>query len=307
MDALRLTLRQLQVFASVAQAGSTTAAADSVALSQSATSAAVNELERVLSLRLFDRLGRGLVLNDNGRALLPRALRMLESAADIERMARDADQQLQSLRIGASTTLGNHVLPGLLAQFLGRAPQDAPQWQSCVAIGNTEDICERVANFSLDIGLVEGHPRHPALAVRPWLHDELVLVASPQGAQGLDPGAPTTLAQLRDAVWLLREPGSGTREMGDRAILPLLHAYRRVIEMGSSEAIQQAAAAGMGVACLSRWVVQDFLRQGRLQELLTPLPAIQRQCFCVVQRDKQLTPALRRLLAHLGWEAPAAA
>ncbi len=302
MNALHLSLRQLQVFAAVARVGTTAAAAPELALSQSATSAAVNELERVLSLQLFDRSGRRLLLNDNGRALLPRALRMLEDAADIERMARNADAQLQSLRIGASTTLGNYVLPDVLAEFLGDSPRLSPQWQSSVSIGNTDEICTRVASFALDIGFVEGNPHHTALSVRPWVKDELVLVAAPGGAHGLDPAEPTTLAQLQDAVWLLREHGSGTRETGDRAILPQVLAYRRVIEMGSSEAIKHAAAAGLGVACLSRWVVNDFLRDGVLQELLTPLPAIARQSFCVLPRGKQLTPALERLLSQLGCE-----
>ena len=310
MDVLRLTLRQLQIFVAVAQTGSTTAASDAAALSQSATSAAVNELERLLSLQLFDRTGRRLLLNDNGRALLPRALALLEGAGAVERMAHGAGQQLQSLRIGASSTIGNHVLPALLAEFLGTSPQDAADWSSRVAIGNTSDICAAVADFSLDVGLIEGHCHQPTLAVRPWLRDELVLVAAPQGAQGLDPSEPTSLAQLQAAVWLLRESGSGTRETGDLAILPLLHNYRRVIELGSSEAIKQAAAAGLGIACLSRWVVEDFLREGRLLELITPLPSIQRQCFCVLQRSKQITPALARLLAQLGCErslpAPAA-
>lgn len=304
MDVLRLTLRQLQIFVAVAQTGSTTAASADIALSQSATSAAVNELERLLSLQLFDRTGKRLLLNDNGRALLPRAQALLLGAHEVERMAHDASGQLQSLRIGASTTLGNHVLPHLLADFLGSTPATATHWQSSVAIGNTEDICARVADFSLDIGLVEGHCHHPSLAVRPWLHDELVLVTAPQGAHGLNPHEPVSLEQLRNAVWLLRESGSGTRETGDLAILPQLHAYRRVIELGSSEAIKQAAAAGLGVACLSRWVVRDFLRQGLLQELLTPLPPMQRQCFCVLQQGKNITPALARLLAHLYGETP---
>ncbi len=303
MDLLRLSLRQLQIFVAVAQSGSTSAASEAIALSQSATSAAVNELERMLSLQLFDRTGRRLLLNDNGRALLPRALHMLEGASEIERMARDADQQLQALRIGASTTLGNHVLPAMLARFLGNSPTSATHWQSSVAIGNTEDICAQVADFALDIGLVEGHCHHPQLVLQPWLHDELVLVATPSGTQGLDPHEPTSLAQLQDAIWLLRETGSGTRETGDAAILPHLHSYRRVIEMGSSEAIKQAATAGLGIACLSRWVVQDDLRHGRLQELLTPLPPIQRQCFGVLQRGKRVTPALQRLLDFLDLRA----
>ncbi|MEC5213066.1 DNA-binding transcriptional LysR family regulator [Polaromonas sp. CG_9.5] len=157
MDVLRLTLRQLQIFAAVARSGSTTAASADIALSQSATSSAVNELERLLSLRLFDRAGKRLLLNDNGRALLPRALALLDGAADIEHMARDASAQTQSLRIGASTTIGNYVLPALLGQFLAASRADsASAWRSRVSIGNTEAICDAVAAFELDIGLIEG-------------------------------------------------------------------------------------------------------------------------------------------------------
>ena len=127
MDLLRLSLRQLQIFVAVAQSGSTSAASEAIALSQSATSAAVNELERMLSLQLFDRAGRRLLLNDNGRALLPRALRMLEDASEIERMARDADQQLQSLRIGAEDMLATQVTfePDAMMAIVG-VPD--PEW-----------------------------------------------------------------------------------------------------------------------------------------------------------------------------------
>mgnify|MGYP006342568555 FL=1 len=98
MDVLRLTLRQLQIFVAVARSGSTTAASAEIALSQSATSSAVNELERLLSLRLFDRAGKRLLLNDNGRALLPRALALLDGAAGIEQMSRDGSAASRAIR-----------------------------------------------------------------------------------------------------------------------------------------------------------------------------------------------------------------
>ena len=119
---MRLTLRQLQIFVAVASNGSTSGASLEMALSQSATSSAVNELERVLSLRFFDRGGKRLLLNDNGRALLPRALALLDGAASIEQISHDGSAQAQSLRIGASTTVGNYVLPKLLAT-LRRDPE----------------------------------------------------------------------------------------------------------------------------------------------------------------------------------------
>ena len=287
MQILRLTLRQLQIFVAVARANSTTAASAEIALSQSATSSAVNELERLLSLRLFDRAGKRLLLNDNGRALLPRALAMLDSAAGIEQMARDAQAQRQSLRIGASTTIGNYVLPRLLAGFMGDEPAKASAWQSRVMVGNTATICDAVAAFELDVGLIEGPSHQPTLAVTPWLRDELVIV----GAPALDTKR-WSLRDLREQVWLLRESGSGTRETTDQVLLPHLRHYRRSIELGSSEAILHAAAEGLGIACLSALSAAASLKAGRLQALTTTLPRLERQCHLVVHRDKQPTAAL---------------
>lgn len=303
MDILRLTLRQLQIFVAVAQAGNTAAAGERIALSQSATSSALNELERLLSLRLFDRAGKRLLLNDNGRALLPQAMALLDGAAGIERMARDGQAQAQSLRIGASTTVGNYVLPALLARFVASQSQDpAAPWQSRVQIGNTAAICDAVAAFELDVGLIEGPCHQPALEVQPWLRDEMLVVAAP--ALVAVPGeAPTgerlPLRWLRQQCWLLREPGSGTREATDQALLPQLRSYRRSIELGSSEAIKHAAAAGLGLACLSYWVVEDALASGRLVRVDSTLPRLLRQCHLVLHRDKQPTAALRAFLAQV--------
>ena len=166
----------------VARSGSTTAASAEIALSQLATSSAVNELERLLSLRLFDRAGKRLLLNDNGRALLPQALALLDGAAGIALMSRDGSAQAQSLRIGASTTIGNYVLPRLLARFVAAQQGNASAWRSKVVIGNMAAICATVGAFELDVGLIEGPCHQAALAVTPWLQDEMAVVASPDSA-----------------------------------------------------------------------------------------------------------------------------
>jgi DNA-binding transcriptional LysR family regulator len=305
MHVLRLTLRQLQIFVAVADCGSTTAASGQLALSQSATSSAINELERLLSLSLFDRTGKRLLLNDNGRALLPRAQALLDGAIAIEQSAKNG--VAQTLRIGASTTIGNNVLPPLLRQFLQQQQTQNSAWQSHVVIGNTEAICDALAAFDLDVGLIEGPSHQPTLTMTPWLQDELLLVCAPDypGAirqQDAEPSAsgPATMSldALREAVWLLREQGSGTRESTDQLLLPYLHSYRRSIVLGSSQAIKLAAAEGLGVACLSQWVVADFIAAGRLQVVSSPLPPMSRQCYLVVHQDKGITPALQHFLAQ---------
>lgn len=312
MSLPRLTLKQLHTFAAVAQAGSTAAAAHDLALSQSATSAAVNALEHLLGAPLFDRAGKRLLLNDRGRALLPQALAVLDAAAAIGgSVSANAGDGRHALRIGASTTLGNYLLPGLLAAFFAPAAATpsadaAPPWQARVRIANTAEICRAVADFSLDIGIVEGPCAEPELDARAWLRDELVVVAAPGHALAR-PGAVLDAPALRAATWLLREPGSGTREVGDAWLLPLLHQYRRSVALDSSEAIKRAAAAGLGLACLSRWAVADFVDSGRLRRLAVPLPPLRRQCFVVQHRARQATPALRALQALLDQQAQASA
>src|SRR5690606_19789680 len=132
-------LRQLEIFCAVAQAGSTVAAAQAVALSQSATSAALQQLEQALGTRLFERVGRHLVLNDAGRALLPQALSLLEQARGIEQAfgAHAAGLPVR-LRLAASTTVGNYVLPPVLAAFARSHPRIGVDLQ----IGNTRDVAQ---------------------------------------------------------------------------------------------------------------------------------------------------------------------
>jgi DNA-binding transcriptional LysR family regulator len=299
VTAPRLTLRQLQIFQRVADRGSTAAAAADLALSQSAASAAIIELERLLEVRLFDRVGKRLQLNANGRAVLPQALALLDGAGALERWARDRDSQIGVLRLGASTTIGNYLLPGILADFqktLARPAQGALQVQ--VVIANTAAITAQVAAFELDLGLIEGPCHEPELTVQPWLEDELLLVAAVK-----DPivqrSLPITLASLRQATWLLRESGSGTRETIDQLLTPHLHQLRAGIEFGNSEAIKRAAASGLGISCLSRYVVEDFLTSGLLVSPASELPRLTRRFHLVTHGLKWRTRGLDLLIGYL--------
>lgn len=300
----RLTLRQLQVFREVAERGSTIAAADAVSLSQSAASAAVNELERMLGLPLFDRIGKRLLLNDDGRSLLPQARALLDGAAAIERWGREADPELGSIRIGASTTIGNYLLPELLAGFRDVLPAAArAHWNARVSIANSATVVAAVAAFELDFGLIEGPCRHPELSVTPWLEDELIVVAAPgHPIAGKLRRGRIPLAALRNEAWLLREAGSGTRETVEQLLIPHLKRLRPGIEFGNTEAIKRAAVHGLGIACLSRCVVQDLIEDGSLVALRTSLPRLSRRFLRIMHGQKHRTRGLDRLIAYL--EAP---
>ncbi|GAC1539667.1 MAG: LysR family transcriptional regulator [Ramlibacter sp.] len=304
---MRLTLRQLQIFIAVADTGSTAAAGTQVALSQSAASGALNELEGILGACLFDRIGKRLLLNDNGRALLPQSRVLLDGAQDIEAQfgvgrAKGQGVALPTrLRVGASTTIGNYLLPALAARYLKAWPGAGLD----VRIGNTREIAEAVARMDVDMGLIEGPCHEPEVKVLPWLEDELVVVCAPGHPLAREHGqARVGVKALREAHWLLREPGSGTREAVEQALLPHLHQVHGEMQLGSTEAIKQAAAEGLGLACLSLCAVADLVTLRRLVLLPTTLPRLLRPFYRVHHRQKKFSGNLERFFASCALSAP---
>jgi len=289
---MALSFRQLQIFCAVARTGSTTAAAESISLSQSATSAALNELESQLSTRLFDRVGKRLQLSEVGRRFLPQAQRLLDGMAQLEQQFVATATPQASLTVTASSTIGNYVLPRLLASF----EQLQPAVRVNANIGNTGSAVGEVASFAADIGLIEGPCHEPGLLVEPWLEDSLIVVAAPGHPLAAQPQV--SREALRRARWLLREPGSGTREQVGQALLRHLHYLEDSRDLGSSEAIKHSVAAGLGISCLSRWVVAEQLACGALVELRSSLPPLRRRFYMLRQRDKFLSPGLECFWRH---------
>ncbi len=285
---IRFTLRQLSVFIAVAQSGSTIAASRTLAMSQSAVSAALGELESIANERLFDRHGRRLILNDAGRALQPYAVALVESA---ESLARDFESTATTLRIAASSTIGNYVLPGVFARFLA----EYPATRLNVVIGNTRDVLDAVNAFDADIGLIEGSSHDANLRIEPWIDDEMLIVTAPQNPLA----ARARRKDLADADWLVREPGSGTREIFEQQIGPALGSMHIALELGDSEAIRRTLLSGYGVSCLSRHVVADDLESGRLVAITGRLPAIHRAFSIALHRSKTPTRGLTALRAFL--------
>lgn len=283
---MKLTLRQMQIFVAVVDTASTTAAGNAIGLSQSATSGAVNELEHLLGKRLFDRIGKQLLLNEYGRTLLPQARSMLALATQIEQSALP-----QHIKLGASTTIGNYVLPHLLREYLQRYPDTQCQ----IKIGNTQEIASAVAKREIDMGLIEGHIYNDQLQLTPWIEDELVIVGAPDHPL-LRQQPHLTIEQLQQSRWLMREEGSGTREAVDQALLPYVHHFTNTLELGNSEAIKQACAAGIGFTCLSKYVVNDFIEQKQLITIQTPIPMIKRQFYYLHHRQKVMSDELLTLI-----------
>ncbi|MDM0021415.1 LysR family transcriptional regulator [Variovorax saccharolyticus] len=286
---LRLNLRQVEVFLATAGSGSTRAAADRIARSQSAASTSLAELEAALGVELFDRIGRRLLLNENGRALLPKAQALVEQAAEVQ--ALFTDEHAAPLRVAASFTIGEYLLPSLVSRWTQRHPKSRIH----LRIGNTRDVIDAVAALEVDIGFVEGSQTHSDLVVRPWLDDEMVILAAPD--HPLADRCATT-RQLAGATWVLREHGSGTRQFADEWLLKHLGQVRVGFELGSTEAIKRVVAAGDGLGCLSRHAVQQSVADGHLVELRTRLPKASRQLAIVLHREKRLGRASADFLAH---------
>ena len=296
---MRITLRQLQIFIAIAKSGSTTAAGEVIALSQSAISASIAELEKTLNVQLFDRVGKRLMLNDHGRAMLPQAMALVNSATILEKSFNEIAPSI--LIIGASLTIGNYLLPTILANYwrdqgmvLGEV---TPPLQ--VVVANTADIVTKVANFELDIGLIEGPCNRADIAITPWLEDELLLVVAPSHPVLQGNGELISPERLTKANWLLRERGSGTRESLEQALLPHIAQLKSSLEFNDHEAIKQSAVQGLGIACLSRIVVTDMLDVGKLVELKTPFGKLVRRFSLLVHHQKQITPGMQNFIDHV--------
>lgn len=290
---INISPRQLEVFTAIAATGSVRAAAESIPLSQPAVSMALAGLERALGQRLFDRTGRRLVLNDRGVALLPRAQEVLERMRDLPRHASDARQALRGeLRIGASNTVGNYMVGDLLGGFVRANPGVAVQLE----IANTTAIVADLRRFAVDVGCVEGAAAHPDIELLPWREDRLVVCTRPDDR--LARRRRLTADDFRDVRWILRERGSATRALAERA-LSRLPPPAGVLELGQSEAIKQAVAAGLGIACLPGIAVGDAVAAGRLRVLSTPFLDLRRRLSIIVHRERHRGPLLQAFLASV--------
>ncbi|MCJ8146290.1 LysR family transcriptional regulator GigC [Acinetobacter sp. A3.8] len=287
---MRMTLRQLAVFVAVAQEGTVTKASEAVRLTQSAASMALSDLEDGLGSPLFDRQGKRLQLNDLGRYLLPQALEILGRCEAFEQAAKGELQGID-LRLGATLTISDYLVPDLMANFLLQQPNAHLQLQ----VGNTRQIIEAVSQFQLDLALIEGSCHLPQLQCIHWQDDELAVCCAPSHPLAqLDRAL--TIKDFDAVEWILREEGSGTREVFDHAILQDLPNANIRLTLGHNEAILKIVAGGMGVGCVSKLAIQPFQDKGQLVILDTPFWELTRPLFMLVHRQKYQGPGLKALM-----------
>jgi len=261
---------RLKVFRAVAEEMSFRKAAEVLHLSQPAVSQHIHALEEEAGVRLFDRArgeghGSQISLTEAGRILLGYAKRAAATIAEAQRaLAALNDAAVGPLRLGSSTTVAQYVLPRILGAFL----RQYPQVKLSLVSGNTEKIVEAVAEERVELGIIEGPAMRRDVKTERMIQDEMVLIVSPNHAWAAKGAAAIAPEQLMKVPLLLRERGSGSRRVVERALkkagLPL-RSLKVAIELDSTEAIISGVEADLGVGFVSRCAVGKVLRLGAVK------------------------------------------
>ena len=253
---------RLRVFRAVAQHLNFRKASEELLLTQPAVTQQIKALEAELDAALFHRTAGRITLTPAGAALLPYAERLAELAAEArEAVAAASGRTAGSLTLAASQTVGQYVLPRLLAAFLEQHPHVQVQVRS----GNTEEALDALAHHHVQMALIEGPALRQDVRLTPFMEDEMVLVVPASHAWA---GKRVSLDDLRSATWVSRELGSGSRRIIEEALeaagLPARDLQVRMT-FDSTEALLAAVEAGLGVAFVSRWAVRAQTAVGSLR------------------------------------------
>lgn len=284
-----VSLKQLNVFMTITQHKTLTAAAEALFLSKAAVSMALAELEKQLGHVLFDRVNNRLILNQEGQKLLPLADELLGRAKDLDHLFDEENTLSGQLRIGASDTIGNQVAPYLLSAFQKQFDHHAQS----LFISNTALICQKLVDYELDIALIEGKTLHPHLLAKQFSHDEMCIICSP--SHPLAHKNDIHLTDFEQSKWVLRESGSGSREFFMRVVAPRIEQWQESFELNTTEALINSVSAGLGLGCLSQLAAQCALKDGRVRLLNVPLD-MKRRFWVLVHKEKYQSPLLKNFM-----------
>ena len=286
-----MTLMQLKVFVIIAELGNVTRAAEALGITQSAASAALAALENTNEVRLFNRVGRSVELSEIGRRFLPEAQAVVSNA-------RNASQHLRSLGgktkgklvIAASQTIANYWLPGKLAKFKAQFPDVTLNMK----ISNTRDVENALLKKHADIGFVEGQVVSDQLNLSIIDHDQPALVVSARFWPSIR--KKNMSIELAKLPWIIREPGSGTREILENLAKQKGLKWSDlniVLELPSNESVREAVEAGAGATLISQHVVNSAIKTGSLRAIQIDFPP--REYQMVLRKEGALNDAGKML------------
>ena len=284
-----MTFRHLKIFITVSDLGSMTAAAKALFIAQPTVSQAIAELENHYGVKLFDRLAKRLYITDDGRRLLGYARHITALANDMEHEMINPDKS-GILKIGASLTIGTYLLPKLVNQFA----QKHPHWQVNAVTKNTQDIERLILQNTVDFAIVEGVVHTPEITADAFMDDQLALVCGQ--THPLYQTNTISPADLSNIAFIVREQGSGTRELFENMMAAHEIKWRLAWECNGSDVLKSAAISGIGVAVISRRLVEDELESGRLTIIKVNGINLKRKFSIIYHKNKYLTPAMKAFM-----------
>ncbi|ACJ33963.1 LysR family transcriptional regulator [Anoxybacillus flavithermus] len=250
---------QLKTFITLAEVKNFTKTADILHLSQPSVSLHIKNLEKEFQTKLFIRSPKELQMTPTGELLYDRAKKMITLYEQTKQdILEHHDCVKGTLKIGASFTIGEYVLPS----FLFSMQNDYPELHLEVIIGNTKEIVELVRTYQADVGLIEGQTNEKELAVYPFMQDELVIVAS--NDHPLIHQKDVAINDLQNQIWITRELGSGTREYFNHFIRSNGLKVKSLMIISSNQGIKETLMRGNSLAFLSRHVIERELKHGHL-------------------------------------------
>ena len=286
-----MTIRHMVIFRKVCETDcNMTKAAEELHMTQPSVSLAIKELERYYGVQLFDRIGRRLWITEAGRRFLQYAVHISGLFADMETSLRDWDAK-GMLRVGASITIGSQFLPFYVKAFSAVCPETDVR----VVIEQTERLEKKLLANELDFALIEGLTHDPGIVSEPYMEDYLSIICA--AGSGWKEGQIISLDEFRAQRFLLREYGSGTREVFEHVVEQAGIHIEPAWEAMSTTALVNAVINGLGISVLPHRMILPALRQGQIITVGVKELNFRRN-FCVVyHRDKLLTSAARKMIS----------
>nr|WP_279611003.1 LysR substrate-binding domain-containing protein [Vibrio gelatinilyticus] len=274
----------MAVFDAVADSGSVSQAAEKMALTQSATSMSLAQLEKMLGRPLFERQGKQMALTHWGVWLRPKAKRLLQDAQQIEMGFYEQHLLSGELKLGASQTPGEHLVPDLISAI----DNDFPEMRVSLGVQSTDSVIEGVLDYKYDLGIIEGRCDDNRIHQDVWCRDHLMVVASAH--HPFARREKVSLSQLEQAKWVLREHGSGTRMIFDSSIHHLIADLDVWREYEHVPVLRSMVANGQYLTCLPYLDIERFIESGSLVALNVPELKMERTLSFIWRADMAENP-----------------
>jgi len=288
-----MTLRDIEIFVTVCELKSMSAAAKKLYMSQPAVSQAISQIEGEFQIKLFDRIGKRLSLTYPGEILYSYGRRILNLVKEAENILYDVrNMRMGRLNVGASTTVGIYLLPKIIGDFREKYSVDV-----YFTIDNTAGIKKLILDNAIDLGIVEGPVHSRDIVVIPYIDDELYLVSSKNHRWAEKRSISPEEIENEDII--MREKGSGTREVFEQTMARNNVRYKIKYVLNSTEAIKKAVEANIGVSVISRLAVEKEIKDGRLVKINIENMRFERKFSIIYHKDKFRSNLFEEFIKHL--------